>query len=68
MESAAKQRLLQAANDIRFNSSRWLAQFDGEKAVASALLPVPAVTSVPPHTDGIALVRVLALDPSYQLK
>lgn len=68
LESAARQRLLQAANDIRFNSHRWLSHFDGEVAVANALLAVPAVSPVPPETQGMALVRALALDPSYQLK
>lgn len=59
--------------DYRFDSGRWLGQFKGglpqrREAMERLLLPLPPSAAVPADVDGLALVRVLALDPAYQLK
>lgn len=68
LDGDARLRMVRALDGLRFDSRRWLAQFPDDAAVARALLAVPAVDPPAAGTQGIALVRALALDPAYQLR
>ena len=57
---------------------KWLAQYDGfadrepgdelKAQLTRSLLPVPPTRSIASGTVGVAYLRGLTLDPSYQLK
>lgn len=68
LDDDARRRMLQAAADLRFDARHWLARHPDAASVERALLAVPPVEALPPGLQGSALVRALALDPSYQLK
>jgi uncharacterized protein (DUF1800 family) len=65
-----RERYLRALMDIRFESSRWLAQFDhADPARLQRVVLATAPVSVPPQgLQGMELIRHYALDPVYQLK
>jgi uncharacterized protein (DUF1800 family) len=71
MGLAGRERFITAISEIRFDSGAWLAQVKGAdttKAVELAMLPMPPVSYPAAGTQGVALIRTLALDPAYQLK
>ena len=65
-----KERPPRPFGDMRFDSNRWLAQFEGadSAAIDRLLLPAAAVSTADPATRGIERVRGAVLDPVYQLK
>ncbi len=73
--------MLQAAGGLantRFDGDRWLAQYGGQAdrepaeevktRLAQALLAVPPTQALARGTVGLVYLRVLTLDPAYQLK
>jgi uncharacterized protein (DUF1800 family) len=68
LEGDTRMRMVQALMDIRFDAQRWLAQFPDRRSVIDALLPLAPDVVPAAELQGVALVRVLALDPAYQLK
>jgi uncharacterized protein (DUF1800 family) len=68
---AGRERFVTALTEIRFDPNAWLSQVKGPdptQAVEVAMLAMPPVTAPASGTQGIALIRALALDPTYQLK
>jgi uncharacterized protein (DUF1800 family) len=65
-----KERYMRALTDIRFESSRWLAQFGtADPASLQRIVLATAPVSVPPQgLQGMELIRHYTLDPVYQLK
>ena len=65
-----QQRYMRALTDVRFESSRWLAQFGtADPATLQRVVLAAAPVSVPPQgLQGMELIRHYALDPVYQLK
>jgi len=65
-----QERYMRALTDIRFESSRWLAQFGtADPARLQRVVLAAAPVSVPsPGLQGMELIRHYALDPVYQLK
>ena len=63
---------------ITFNSDKWLAQYGGyadrepddalKARLTQTLLPVAPTQAIASGTVGIAYLRILTLDPAYQLK
>ncbi len=71
MGQEGRERFITALSEIRFDSGAWLAQIKGgdtTRAVETAMLPMPPVTNPPADKQGVTLIRMLALDPAYQLK
>jgi hypothetical protein len=68
--SKGQERYLRALTDVRFESSRWLAQFGtADPARLQRVVLAAAPVSVPPQgLQGMELIRHYALDPVYQLK
>jgi uncharacterized protein (DUF1800 family) len=65
-----RERYMRALMDIRFESSRWLAQFgtaDSSRLQRMILAAAP-VSAAPQGAQGMELIRHYALDPVYQLK
>lgn len=71
---AGRERFIRAIEGLRFNSGAWLNQFKGAdemqktSEVELAMLPMPPVTTPQPGAPSLAMIRALALDPTYQLK
>jgi hypothetical protein len=65
-----RNRFIRAMMDIRFDSGRWLAQFEGAgpAGVQRVLLAAAPVQALPAGLQGMELIRHLTLDPVYQLK
>lgn len=65
-----RERYMRALADVRFESSRWLAQFGtADPARLQRIVLAAAPVSVPPQgLQGMDLIRHYALDPVYQLK
>ena len=71
-------RVAQGMAKITFDPQRWLASYgafadrepteEQKTRLASVLLSVPATQSIAQGTVGVAWLRSLTLDPSYQLK
>ena len=67
----ARQRFMRAALEIRFDAERWSAGVPGSAStteIERLVLARPPVNPVPELVGTRELVRVLALDPVYQLK
>ena len=65
-----RERFMRAMMEIQFDSNRWLAQFKNGEAtgVQRVLLAAAPVQAPPPGLQGMELIRLLTLDPVYQLK
>jgi uncharacterized protein (DUF1800 family) len=68
--SEGRQRYMRAMSQIRFESSRWLAQVKGGDAagVQRVVLAAAPVSAPPQGAQGMELIRHLTMDPMYQLK
>jgi uncharacterized protein (DUF1800 family) len=65
-----RERLLRALADVRFDYTRWFAQFkslDGETVQRAVLAGAPA-DPIPAEVQGVQALRVITQDPVYQLK
>ena len=65
-----RQRLLRALADVRFDYTRWFAQFKslhGETVQRAVLAGAPA-DPIPAEVQGVQALRVITQDPVYQLK
>jgi uncharacterized protein (DUF1800 family) len=65
----ARERVLRAMAGIRFDEDKWRAQFRGSEALLSKVV-LAVERSNPPlaAAQGLEPVRLLVLDPAYQLK
>lgn len=64
-----RMRYQQAMADIRFDSDRWLAPYQGDPGRLPLVVLAQAPASPPPAgAQGVDLLRALVLDPVYQLK
>lgn len=66
---AGRERLLRAVRELRFDSRLWLAETEraGLTPEAVMLATAPERESVP-QAQGVQRIRLLALDPAYQVK
>ncbi len=64
-----RERMMRAMEAVRFDSGAWLAQTDRLRLSPQAVM-LPGEPASPPQgaSSGIERIRLLALDPMYQLK
>jgi hypothetical protein len=68
MGDQGRARMLRAIESIRFDSSAWLEQIDRFRLSPQLVMLPGAPATAGGNPAGLDLIRMLALDPMYQLK